>query len=81
MSDFSIQNNRAYASAYASNIGAAPVTPVAATPPSISTADSVSISSQAQRLFQMSIVEEPVTPMNGGGIRPPDEPPAKPVKD
>lgn len=81
MTDLSIQRNSTIASAYVSTAAA----PAAAKPTpqasAAATADSVSISSEAQRLFEQSIVDEPITPMNGGGIRPPDEPPAKPVKD
>ncbi|WP_031566541.1 hypothetical protein [Rheinheimera texasensis] len=81
MTDLSIQRNSTIASAYVSTAAApaaAKLTPQAS---ATATADSVSISSEAQKLFEQSIVDEPITPMNGGGIRPPDEPPAKPVKD
>lgn len=82
MTDLSIQRNSTIASAYVSTANAAPAaakpTPQAT---AAATADTVSISSEAQKLFERSIVEEPITPMNGGGIRPPDEPPAGPVKD
>lgn len=81
MTDLSIQRNSTVASTYVSTAAA----PAAAKPTQqasqAATADTVSISSEAQKLFEQSIVEEPITPMNGGGIRPPDEPPAKPVKD
>lgn len=82
MTDLSIQRNNTIASAYVSSAA----TPAAAAQPTPQTtapaaADTVSISSEAQKLFEQSIVEEPITPMNGGGIRPPDEPPATPVKN
>ncbi len=87
MTDLSIQRNSTIASAYVSSAAA----PAAAKPTpqatAAATADTVSISSEAQKLFEQSIVEEPistelpvVTPSNGDGIRPPDAPPTPPVK-
>lgn len=88
MTDLSIQRNSTIASAYVSTANAAPAaakpTPQAT---AAATADTVSISSEAQKLFERSIVETPVltnppvvTPSNGDGIRPPDSPPTPPVK-
>lgn len=87
MTDLSIQRNSTIASTYVSTAAA----PAAAKPTpqatAAATADTVSISSEAQKLFEQSIVEEPistelpvVTPSNGDGIRPPDAPPTPPVK-
>lgn len=87
MTDLSIQRNSTIASAYVSTAAA----PAAAKPTpeasAAATADIVSISSEAQKLFEQSIVETPVltdppvvTPSNGDGIRPPDSPPTPPVK-
>jgi hypothetical protein len=82
MTDLSIQRNNTITSAYVSTAAAAaPAAAAKPAPQAASSADSVSISPEAQKLFELSITDEPITPMNGGGIRPPDEPPAKPVKD
>ncbi|TXH93546.1 MAG: hypothetical protein E6Q75_15300 [Rheinheimera sp.] len=81
MTDLSIQRNSTIASAYVSTATAAPAAAKPIPAETTTSADTVSISSAAQKLFDLSNVEEPVTPMNGGGIRPPDEPPATPVKD
>jgi len=86
MNDLSIQGGRAYATAYASNVGQATAATTAEKPPVTSTTDSISISSQARELFTQSLTETPisadlpvVTPSNGDGIRPPDAP-TPPVK-
>ena len=80
MTDLSIQRNSTITGAYVSAAAAVPAA-ATSTPPATAATDTLSISAEARQLFEQSISDEPITPMNGGGIRPPDEPPAKPVKD